>query len=416
MREPLILVSNFDDFFEDRPTGEFAKKCRKLSARTIHLTNPDDTVVLYEDISKEYRSYLEKIYGGLPQICFINDSTDALNLISSIENDTDLRNRLIEHSGRVMGLIEVKKVHWLGTRLGQKAGWTHPSHVRGGVVSQLNDKAAFQQDCDFCRLSRPESVLVKGIESLRHEGQRSITQYEQIMLRMTRSAGGLGNKRFSDHDQFRNWIDSLDASSPWCRQRILVEPFLNIERQFTSLLWLEPLAPVLKGHGERQILDGKESNGCVFPAQVSPSLKWKLNHHAMRLGALAWIRGYRGWLDIDWGMREDKTIVGFEINARFVATNIGYNIRRRLCFNKGVFISHDDIPCLNQLTLSQVLHHLNQCRLNWNTFKKEGVIITIEPHNGSFAAVILAQNHARLTKLNETFLQLVQECFTSSQP
>jgi hypothetical protein len=232
------------------------------------------------------------------------------------------------------------------------------------------------------------------------------------MLRQALGAGGLGNLKVTDETLAGCGAGSIEAfleqalaaSDRWDRDVILVEPFLDIVATPVALVRIVDgvprlVADVLSVKRDEVFIGGIIPSG--LPRELLDRTVAMTMRYARRIAERYGIRN--GYLDVDWGVTRDRSLVAFESNFRWTGNNHPVAIRSRLRSDNAsglVSWSHDALKVSEATTLSDALRFLGRAGIGWDTERGEGVVVTIPPASGSMGYVALAETFRRAEEMH----------------
>lgn len=425
-----IIVGNIDGAFlvaknrgssQTVVTGPLADKCVQVAPRLAHcLRDQKDAVLLYEDPPENFLDYCEGLWGFRPHhfapARIPYDKGGSLSLLAGVLEDEELIARLSAESLQIHPFIQHPLVHELGERTRMQVAGASARAVRGGLIVHMNDKGVFQHTAVSLGMPLPKSQHVFGLEGLVPAAKRLYEEHGRVMLRLTRSAGGLGSIMVTSEDVeksglgFEAYLDSV------------LVPRHNWEHGFALVEKVVPLVAVptvraIISEGEvtewfvsDQVMHGTSCTGIRFPSVLNGNLLGPCMAHCQRYVHGIINLGYTdGSISLDVGivaeegLAEYGPLVFFEPNARFGSANHPRVIGKKKKPDNGDPHIHSD-DCLvvpAGSTLEGFLGHLDACQADWKDSRGDGVVVTIPPDkkNSMVGFTALADTAERLDEL-----------------
>jgi hypothetical protein len=147
--------------------------------------------------------------------------------------------------------------------------------------------------------------------------------------------------------------------------------------------------------------------GAQIPSGVPGHILTAMRSHTHSYATLAAKLGGRGWCGIDWGILKNGDIVAFESNCRFGGNNHALAIRSKLQ-HTGISLTNDVLKVPPTLNFGHVWKKLKNQDLGWSATRREGIVISVPPADGSMGYIALAADAPRTEELALRFEQLVQ--------
>ncbi len=411
---PHVFLGNFDQFFDGPPTRKDAHKIFRLGDRITHNTvevagfDPDSVGILPSQPSREYLSYLQhQLYrcgSSLPR--FVAPTTvdpNRLCLAKALLEDKALMRELKRKKGWVVhGLISSPDLTEVAEALGGTVAPMTDRAMRAGIAMRIRSKGWFKAICSRkdINIRTPEGVCVDSIGNAAHVCLNRLERDIDLMLRIDISAGGLGNLEFlrslfDGELSFRTVLATLQHKSPesWAGKLIHVETNHETVHDLASVYYVDDEGPKFQCLVDRKVKKG-ESGGAIWPSTCPEPQAQEIRQASDRFMQLLWNIGYRGWADIDWAILKDGSIMAFECNARWLATNALLSMLNRHELNMsqlaGESIDYLKLPHhVDQAQFSAFMLRGNQPtnRRMWTQAE-----IMIPAQNGSASLVILGQD------------------------
>ncbi len=392
-----LWIPNFDRYFLFNPTGKVAAKCLKLVLRTLWLSQKGDGMVSGRPIPEVFLQYIGEKLGFTPHVITIDDPpTEPLNLLQTIMDRPqilgEIRSQGSKHGWKIAPLISHPFAFDIGRAAALSVRGTSEEMVRAGLINTGNDKADFAQKCDELDIPRTRAWICHNGNGIGDVARQFLfIEAWWLVIRLARSAGGLGNWLFTSQESFLREFSKMNrhaSTHPWATQQTLVEPFIP---------GLTPVSVVMKldDDGPRQIatslrmLNGLESVGCVIPAPRIRGLE-RAEELTMAYAILMWLMGCREVLDVDWGINEATgEVYAFESNMRELLTSIALNLgaRYEALWAHPVVMIYDEAPLPEppsvdhmvtlDAKLADLIHFAN--RAVWKTKNGASVDIVVVP-------------------------------------
>ncbi len=438
-------------------TGPLAKKAQGVATRAIHLVGTTDAVVLYRRPTEEFLAYIEALYGGVPTVISPQEIDDSitLDLIADICRCdvamADLRRFIADHSGAMLDpFIGDPSIFVLASDLGVGVRGISKDDVYGGLVAELNDKATFQCVCIGLGIRIPKSIHVQGWEKIKRTARDVYDETGDVVLRRTRSAGGLGNIFVTEDDLDRSPLaeygismngemvivdrqtflqsgqDSVFVIRPtleahldhlayptdaWDSEIVFVEPMLKIVSSPSTLCFVACDGTIGPVTSSDQVVKHGSFYGCIYPSAEPSELMRQLEQWTYQYAQHFAAEGGRGWFNIDWGVLDDGSVIAFESNARYTGSVHPMIIAKRLRGDGtiGHVQSNDAVQIPLTMTFLDVISQISD--LLWNSTRRSGVVISIPPTGGeekqTIGVVVLANSQAELAEIYDALIERV---------
>jgi hypothetical protein len=379
----------------ERITGHLALKCMEVAPRAAHLIDREDAAVLYTPLADEYAEYCHGLYGFTPRVFApsrqYTDLSEPLSLLEWILGDEELLH-VLAHEGRACkwrldAFIDNPLVYAIGDRTGIPVMGMSREAVERGAVGDLNDKALFQLFCRENGIDTPNSTHVTGWDDLLSETTRQYELRGSVMIRHSRTVGGLGNREVNERILAEAGCRTvseylakfLESQQEWRHETILVEPVLEIGVSPTTLFWIgDDGRPHLIAVAD-QVVEKMSFLGSVFPARVDDNLQARMIAGGMAYGLEFYRRGGRGYYDVDWGVCRDGRLVAFESNGRYTGNNHPIMVMERLGQADAMGCSKDALRVHPSTRFQDVVAFLGSRKAAWNVDRQDGVVVTIPP-------------------------------------
>lgn len=431
-----IFVPNIESAIltEGVATGDLKRKCINVAPRAVHYLRPRDGLVLYEPIGDAFRGYVEDLYGMSPRVfapAKIDLSPDApLSIVRAVLEDEKLVNEIAnlgrEQNWIVTPFIAHPEIFELGRALDLPVGGMIESHVKRGNAARLNDKVVFQHTCRDLGIPVPDSIIVEGWDDLIHAVRDAYRRHPDVMLRQSRTNGGLGTARVSVKDMHQRGIQRLETyleellipRDGWENQPILVEPYLKKRCSPSTLFFVHDGRARLVSH-TIQTLDEDAYVGCRNPSGLPDDVLDPMIEMTHRYAEHAIALGFEGFVGIDWGLLENGNVVAFESNARYGGQNHVLAIARRLCHDRVNAVrlqSCDALKVREGLALEEMLHAMKTRGIAWDARRGDGAVVSIPPAGGSTGYVAIAETNVRLHELTESMSAIARDSFRIAEP
>lgn len=418
-----IVVANICNAFSGKVTGRLAKKCIEVAPRAVHYLEPQDAAVIYAPLDPAYAAYYRKLYGYSPKTFSpsrqYTDPDRPLSLLENILEDTELLRQLsvegAANQWRITAFISHPLVYELGRKTGLPVTGMFEENVLKGRVSELNDKALFQDACKKLGIKTPPSRHVRGWKDLVKNATEIYKRDGKVMLRRARAAGGLGNCEVSGDlmrtkgcSTVEDFLEAeLSPRQEWENEIVLVEPMLDVALSPTTLLKIENGRIRMIGDSCR-ILKANASTGGVIPSGIPRKALDVMVAFSHRYAGYVRHMGGDGYFDIDWGILQDGSIVAFESNYRFTGNNHPVAIRQKLRpdnVSGVVSLSNDALKVPESTSFSDVASFLEERGMGWDALRGEGVVMTIPPAGGSMGYMAITESMREL----ETYAKGMEE-------
>lgn len=426
-----IFIPNIESAIltQGKVTGKLKQKCIDVAPRAVHCLQKGDGIVLYAPITDAFRGYIEDLYGFSPTVFAPTGADLSPDTPLSIVDALLAEPRLLEQiaaAGRgrdwiVAPFIPHPSVFRLGRALDLPVGGMIESHVRRGNAGKLNDKVDFQRICRARNIPVPESIMVDGWDALVAAVRDVYRTNHGVMLRQSRTNGGLGTAKVTAEGMRARGIQRLETYveellSPrdgWENQPILVEPYLRKRCSPSTLLFVNDGRAKLVSHTV-QILEDDVYVGCRNPSDLPGAILDRMIEMTHRYAEHAIALGFEGYVGIDWELLEDGSFVALESNARYGGQNHVLAIAKRLCRDRINCVrleSRDVLKVRRDARLEEMLHAMRKRGVAWDAKRGDGVVISIPPANGSMGFVAVAETEVRLRRLVDEMNALARDSF-----
>ena len=332
-----LWIPNFDRYFLFNPTGKVAAKCLKLVLRTLWLSQKGDGMVSGRPIPEIFLQYIGEKLGFTPHVITIDDPpTEPLNLLQTIMDRPqvlgEIRSQGSKHGWKIAPLISHPLAFDIGRAAALSVRGTSEEMVRAGLINMGNDKADFAHKCDELGIPRTRARICEQGNGIGDTARQLLfVEAQWLVVRLARSAGGLGNWLFTGQESFLRELSKMNrhgSTHPWAIQQTLVEPFIPGLKPVSVVMMVDDDGPWQIATSLR-MLNGLESVGCVIPAPRMRGLEMA-EEFTMAYASLLYLMGYRGMLDIDWGINPaNREVVAFESNERELLTSIALKLGKR---------------------------------------------------------------------------------------
>jgi len=328
-----LLITNFDDYFPaGTAVGKIARKCLKLAPRSYWLCGGGDAIISGVPIPFWFRLYVWVISRCWPKVFYIeNLSTDPLSLVEAIMQDEELCKKLsafCKESGlKLLPLISTPQTFDLSKKLDIEIMGTCEELVREGLISRLNSKIHF---CEWMLEHDYETGCAPCYDMHSVEAQiRAICSTgAQATVREDESAGGLGNGTYASIAEFFQETRNMSSRQKQAFKAV-VGPYQNGLDHYSFTWDITDSDWHYLGLCERKIVNQTESAGGHFACSKDSDALREAKDTALAYIAYVHGLGYRGKIDIDFGIRHcDQKVFYFESNARILLTNIQIRLLR----------------------------------------------------------------------------------------
>lgn len=425
-RRPRLFVTNFDDFFPEKPDGRVAEKCLKLGWRCLYLMKKGDAIIVARPVPPAFLRSVETVLGFKPLIYHLTlPVSTPLNFVSEIMRDADLMGHLRADGRRwryvIQPLINTPNMYDLGRELGFPVVGTSEDLVRKGLIRDLNSKIIFAQWCEREGL-QTAGLPCYSLHAVEAEAMRILRAGRTAVIREDVSAGGLGNGCFSSAEELQVLLRRMQVAGT--RFMAMVGPLLHNKVHVSVMFEVGKYRNRIITTCLRRIRDYIESVGGVSPCPDIPGLAEaiEITHcYARHLRKL----GYRGIADIDFAFDHNgSNMVLFESNARLILTSVPQNLLdrfRRLWSVDTTVVEYDEDPPRGDTPadLDVLLHQARTlpARVASDIGRNVAAVIVAPPdeEKGWYSIATIVEGHTAASRAREVFRSMLKHALVRSR-
>ena len=383
-----VFVANVELVLDrNRVEGDHAKKVIEVSDRFLWLPGYQ-TIVLPAEPDPEFRDYVASHGQQSTVLTPKGIGPDSLSIRDGFEDEAlqaAVKGNVVEGyvaDDKLAAFTEFYGGDFVGGRPRNK---TH----------RVNDKALFAKLTDYI-VDVPPGTTYTGIEAITRAVQARLRREGKAFVRHTNSGGGFGNRSFGLRDDqipaLSEIRDRLVGGHPrvWQDGTALVEEFMHF-KHFPAVNFNQGKFT----YDNLGINHGSDYIGCWSPVPdwiADPDYLAKVGNHSAE--SINKHTGYHLNGNVDMGVTQDGSVVGFEINGRMTASRHAVAIGELLFgtpWNQWrqaghVIKSVDKFILKSVMTFAQLHGILDGKGLLANAQAPHGAVISIAPH-GNVAGI-----------------------------
>lgn len=392
----------------------FATKTMRIFPRFLLCLRPGDCLVTPAPVPADFAAYVSRLLRlGPPEkiSLTLKRLSKPYSMTDSILEDPgalrDIRARTSGGGWTMEPFIETPRVMRLARELGIPTDLTHPELVWNGVISDLNDKAAFKGLAGSLDIPAVPGCEADSMPALEKAVKLMGGAYPRLMLRKVKYAGGAGNRAGTAAELLRCIRDWYNGG------KILIEPFLDIEAVAGSLAYLGPDGPKFIGIDRQVIKDGGWS-GFDFPYPAGQGAR-RIKRHTERLARKVYASGARGYLNLDWAFKAGSPESPLALECNFRSNGFAYITEFAAKYFGGgwekMHISCRESVKTSAADAAGLLRRLAGLKCGGGKLlidgpgRAEGAVVTAPPFAGSFSAAVFSSDK----DYTEKALRLIEE-------
>jgi hypothetical protein len=335
----LIVYANFfSDVAVSLAAHEVLTHWAAQAPRKIWLLQPGDVLVTPVEPSEAFRRYACGLL-GVPYRALTVMTAPAVEGLSMAEalDHAGLTDTLVhlvaERPGAaLLPLVLDASTAVLARRLGVTVAPYGPQGPRRGAVEavhRLNTKSGFRALADDLGIRVPPGHVCEG-RALEATATAMLGQYEQIVVKPDRSAGGHG-LRFLSRSETALTVPRGEPAATW-----VVEEHLDVVRSVSIQIYVDVSGPRVVFCGQMRVQHGS-CTGYVSPLSESGgAVAAELEQWGMALGQHLGRLGYLGPCGVDAILAADGHLYATETNVRRTATTTAQFMAARLARAAGL--------------------------------------------------------------------------------
>ncbi|MBQ7501504.1 hypothetical protein IJT93_02130 [bacterium] len=402
----------------------YGEKSAGMFARFLAELHPGDMLVVPWPLDAGFCGYMDRLIGlgGASDYVVDTGITDSCLLADAVlVNDRAmgiLRERCQAPDWRIEAFIETPSIVKLADVLGIPLRGTAAGLVKSGLIDSLNDKLYFKKMAEAAGIPVVPGHAAHNAAELSAELFGWGLNFDRVMLRKTKYAGGAGNLAGPARllqAQIKDWYNS---------GTVMIEPFLNITEVAGSLVRISDEGTEFLGI-DRQIFE--KGGWCGFTAPFrTPGAEDKyrefnveaVREGALRLAAIAHKSGARGLMNLDWAFVAGKHGLPLVLECNFRRNGFGYVAEFARSYfgegwNKLALYCRESVPCVFSdfkrlsLRLSEVKWRGEEVLID-GPGAERGLVITNPPRAGKASLAIFGPDQHYISEIWETVSPIIK--------
>lgn len=414
--------------------GKLMDKCLYLQNRSVLMAKEGDAVVVSHDFPFEFGSYILELTQ--------NEKVDIIPIDSDIDDVFGAEQLFLNLNKKVDSIPIDKDSIDLSPYINSKSFYSAArkyewsicdsdweTYVNNDLSLLMNDKVSLHEECLDLGIPIPKYWALSK-DNLISEVLIILSVYKKILIRQSRSGGGLGNlivekidegkfevvgveeKKLVDSSELKNYLAEFSQKS--ISDDFVVSQFLDLYASPGTLFYIDNKEVKIISHTD-QILNGQSAyTGFKYPISDNKISKWfpSIEKYVIELGKIWQNKGYRGYGNIDWMITKSGSVFIAERNARQTSivplltliSNIFYKGSSNIKLPKGKAIYAKDFVFVNkEKSLANIISELENRNLLFDRKKGEGLIVTIPPVTNmkktTFGLMAIGNNEQQVNQL-----------------
>jgi [BtrI acyl-carrier protein]--L-glutamate ligase len=275
----------------------------------IFLAEPDDIVVIQQEIDEQFMNYLNT-FVQVPKIIRENEFNENIfkkySLVPFIN----------------VGEVEKMEIKKYGASV--------------ELTKKFNNKLTLKKFLLENGFNTPKGAICRNVEELESHYHQLRKDYQRVVLKSAYGSSAKGIKIIESDKDFDRLIKFIKKRNE--KANFLIEGWLEGSRSINSQVTIEESGPKIINITEQSIDKNGVYMGTDYNPRYSPLLIESYRHEINKLGWLLHDEGYRGVYGVDSLIRGNEIVPVIEINARFTQVLYLSKFVERLKGNKYTFI------------------------------------------------------------------------------
>ena len=390
--------------------GKLMEKCLYLQNRSVLMGRGDDVVVVTKDFPEEFGSYIKDLKQN-DNISIIPVNFDLEEAYGADQLFLNLDKKMIsisfdKGSVTLLPYIHSKSFYSAAKKYGWKiseAVWE--TYVDEDISASMNDKVFLHEECLKLGIPVPKYLALTK-DNFVNEVLKLLDESNKILVRQSRSGGGLGNLtiekinesefkvdgikdegvlNISEFNEFLNQFANDSNSDDF-----VVSQFLDLYASPGTLFHIDEESIDIVSHTNQILNDQSTFTGFQYPISDEKITSYFpiIEEYVSNLGKAWQAKGYRGYGNIDWMITKEGCIYIAERNARQTSvvpilsliSDVFNNENSTIQLPQDKVIYAKDFVFINKkLSFAKIINELKNKNLLFDKEKGTGLIITIPP-------------------------------------